>query len=439
MTRTSDLQVDADARAAGVIENVVQIARQGIRSQPALDRVADARRHDRVIAGAAKQHIARARAKNGIIAGAAVERIRVGKADQRIVQTRADDRFEIAQVLQADGGAAISREQGRPDQAGTLRNQSHGARLASKRKPVDAIAAVHRVIAVAGHECVRARAAQHAVRTAAARETVVAGIADKRVAGRIAKGPQRVIPRAAGDIFDVEDRVDLVFTDFDRHRHARHEGDADRLAAGRVGNHIRKAVAAVEPVVAQAANQHIGTSAAAQCIVSQAARQAIVASFAHDGMSDRVTGSRHRVIAGAGDEIFEIDDRVDFATGDDNAGDIGRYKIDTDRKHLTRIGHEVAVTSTAIDRVVAKVGRNRIIAGGAGQDVRLRIARDPVVEIRAENIGKARQRVGFARSHIRRIGARRHGHVERSGRGRVIDRVAGVATAHLAVVPAAAR
>ncbi len=137
---------------------------------------------------------------------------------------------------------------------------------------VEARSALDDVVASAAGEDVVARATIEGVVAGAAVQDVGAVIAD-----------QRVVALAADDVLDVDERVGAGFI-AESLAGREIDGDTGRVAeAGEIGNGI-DAVAAVEHVVVDAADQDVVAIAAGEGVVLGAAIEHVVARAAVDGV-----------------------------------------------------------------------------------------------------------------------------------------------------------
>ena len=223
----------------------------------------------------------------------------VARARQRVGARAAVHVFNIEELVglrQRDADQGRSQVEGDADAAGP---RFIGDRI------VQRIAAVETIVAETADQRVAARAAQQRVGAGAAAKTVVAAEAGEHTRHRTERG-ERVRSRAASKILDIDSKIRIGCARHNRQRAGGLENrrNADILRV--IGHEIIAAGAAVDAVIASAAEDGVVALATQQRVISVTAENAVVAGIAENQIGRAVTGQR--IGAGAGDDIFNIDE-----------------------------------------------------------------------------------------------------------------------------------
>ena len=185
----------------------------------------------------------------------------------------------------------------------------------------------------------------------------------------------------ASDGFAVVVRADDVF-DIDDRAARRRPAIRSRL---QVDGHVRVYIAGeVEGVGARAAVDRvvIAVSENDGVVACAATEQEVVVRI----VVVRSIGVYERVVAGPADDALDVDERIDIGRGD---GHVHRgRRVDGDRDPLGRVADVGIIgdvdfgagTAAAVQRVVAEPTDERVVAGAAGQEVGVAVARDGIGE-----------------------------------------------------------
>ena len=253
---------------------------------------------------------------------------------------------------------------------------------------------------------------------------------------RIARRRDRVVARAAGDVFKIDDAIDLVRLEIDGQGrfNAGREGDIDAHAPARVIREIRAAFTTVHRIVAGSAIQRVITTQAPKSVVAGTAKKRIVAVIADQAIvaeraaveGEAIVRDTNHCVAVNRAHLIGLVAVVGFAetvrqvvVQDLVARVVARLWSVSARAATQRVGAQ-----SAIQCVVAREARQGIVAAAAVEHIPEFVAAERVITQAAGDVFEIDQRDGAAVGNDRgrhAAGTQNHGHA--GGELREIDRV----------------